>query len=163
MRRLVVVAALATGLAGAAAGRAQFAPPARQPARPKLEAVAETSLLMNGLAQANLSGLGRSLANRPADAQAWTFARGQALIVAETGNLLMLRPPRTGGGQDAWLERATELRESAARLARSAAAQDYDGAKLGLVAVTNACNRCHQSFRVPVQASPFGEPGAGQK
>ena len=36
----------------------------------------------------------RLLSQKPADVQSWTFARGQALLIAETGNLLMLRPPK---------------------------------------------------------------------
>src|SRR4051812_28081921 len=72
--------------------------PARAPAAPKFvprfEAVAETRLLMEGLAHANYQGLERLLKEKPADADTWGFARGQALLIAETGNLLLLRPPR---------------------------------------------------------------------
>src|SRR5437763_545470 len=73
--------------------------------RPKLEAVAETKLLMEGLLQANFRGLERNLRHRPADDTAWVYARGQALLMAETGNLLLLRPPKSSG-QDMWLEMA---------------------------------------------------------
>jgi hypothetical protein len=126
-------------------------------ARPRMEAVAETKLLMEGLLQANFRGLERNLAEKPAEAAAWGFARGQALLIAEGGNLLMLRPPR-GSGQDQWFERATELRESAARLARQAAGQNYDGSRAALVGVAEACNRCHQAFRVDVAVRAFAEP-----
>src|SRR5215468_6277368 len=61
---------------------------------PKLEPIAETKLLMEGLANANFRGLDRLLQKKPDEAQAWVFARGQALLIAETANLLMLRPPR---------------------------------------------------------------------
>src|SRR4051794_33113135 len=57
---------------------------------PKLEPVAETRLLMEGLAHANFRGIERILKEKPAEAQAWTFVRGQALLIAETANLLML-------------------------------------------------------------------------
>ena len=129
--------------------------PAPRPA-PRLEPVAETRLLMEGLTSTNFHGLERLLKQRPADVEAWTFARGQALLIAESGNLLMLRPPR-GSGEDAWMERAAELREAATGLARSAGARDYDRSRRGLVDVANACNRCHQTFRVPVRLSPFEE------
>src|SRR6266542_4317428 len=76
-----------------------------RPARPRLEAVAETKLLMDGLAMANFRGLGRTLKERAPTAEQWAFARGQALLLAETANLLMLRPPKNAG-QDAWMERA---------------------------------------------------------
>src|SRR5262245_60590679 len=68
-------------------------PPSGSKVVPKLEPIAETKLIMDGIAHANYRGLEKLLAQQPADAQAWTFARGQALLLAETGNLLMLRPP----------------------------------------------------------------------
>jgi hypothetical protein len=130
-------------------------------APPQLTPVAETRLLMEGLAQANLRGLEGLLAKPPADAEAWRFARGQALLVAETGNLLLIRPPRAGG-QDIWMDRATELRDTAARLARTLAAQDLARGRTGLLEVAAACNRCHASFRVAYRARPFADPPPGR-
>lgn len=124
---------------------------------PKLEAVAETKLLMEGIHQANYRGLERLLGTRPADDDTWRFVRGQALLIAEGGNLLMLRPPRTGGQED-WMRRSTELRESAAALGRLAAAKDYAGSVTALGTVANACNKCHQTFRVPTKIGPAAKP-----
>lgn len=123
---------------------------------PKLEPVAETKLLMEGLAHANFKGLERILTEKPADAQTWTFARGQALLIAETANLLMLRPPQKEG-QSVWFEKAMTLRSRAADLAQTLAKKDFDQARTGLSLVADSCNRCHQSFRVPVQIEPFAE------
>ena len=123
---------------------------------PKPEAVAETRLLMEGLAQANYRGLERLLRQKPDGAEAWAFARGQALLVAETANLLMLRPPRQG--PTTWLDRAADLRTAATRLARSAAAGDLDRSRAGLTELAATCNRCHQAFRVPVRLTPFAGP-----
>jgi hypothetical protein len=111
---------------------------------------------MEGLNQANLRGLERLLKQRPADVETWTFARGQALLIAETGNLLMLRPPRNAG-ETAWMERSAELRDTAVALARTIAVRDYEGSRAALGNVANACNRCHQTFRVPVRLVPFAE------
>lgn len=124
---------------------------------PKLEAVAETKLLMEGLNQSNFRGLEKLLKERPADVEGWTFIRGQALLIAETGNLLLLRPPRNQG-ERAWMDHATELRSAATRLARSAARQDFQQSRLDLVGVANSCNSCHQSFRVPTRLTAFGNP-----
>src|SRR5262245_40213765 len=107
------------------AGPALTQPKGRPAARPAPEPVAETRLLMEGLALSNFRGLERLLKDKPPDVETWTFARGQALLIAEAGNLLMLRPPKTDG-QDAWLERSAELREAATALARSAAAREHD-------------------------------------
>jgi hypothetical protein len=126
---------------------------------PRPEAVAETRLLMEALNQTNFHGLERLLKDKPASAEAWTFARGQALLIAETGNLLLLRPPRQG--QTVWMDRSADLRTAATRLARAAGERDYDRARAGLTELANCCNRCHQTFRVAVRVAPFAEPGGG--
>jgi hypothetical protein len=135
------------------------AQPPTQPARPtpRLEAVAETRLLMEGLAQTNFRGLERLLKERPAAAEAWSFSRGQALLIAETGNLLLLRPPRNRG-RDVWQERAMELRGAATALARHAAARDYERSRAALTTLAGVCNRCHQTFQVATRIVPFSEP-----
>lgn len=122
---------------------------------PKFEAVAETKLLMEGLALANYRSVHKLLKNKPADVDTWTFARGQAILLAETGNLLLLRPPRNSG-RDTWMKHGMDLREKAATLARFAATRDYERSKQALDAVTTSCNRCHQTFRVPVKVAPEG-------
>jgi cytochrome c553 len=123
-------------------------------AAPRPEPVADTKLLMEGLADANLRGLAKLLRDKPGEAEAWAFARGQALLIAETGNLLLVRPPRAGGEQ-AWVTHAVELRAAGVELARAAAAKDYPRARAGLAGLANACNRCHNAFRVPVRVDPF--------
>jgi cytochrome c556 len=126
----------------------------QKPRTPKPEPVAETRLLMEGLNQANFRGLERILKDKPTDVEAWTFARGQALLISETGNLLMLRPPR-GKAQDVWLDRAAELRDAGTALARAAARRDWQGSRNALGDLAGACNRCHQTFRVSVRVTPF--------
>jgi len=124
---------------------------------PRLEAVAETKLLMQGISQPNFRALEKLLTKEPEDAEAWKFARGQALLLAENANLLMLRPPRNDG-ETAWMDRATGLRTAATRLARSLAKQEYEPSRTGLRDVANACNRCHQGFRVNIRLTPFAAP-----
>jgi len=125
-------------------------------AKPRLEPVAETRLLMEGLLQANFRGFERLLRQNPADVESWTFLRGQALLIAESGNLLMMRPPKSSG-QDAWQEIAGELRDRGTKLAQQAAARDPDRCRKGLADLAATCNRCHQTFRVEVRVAPTGE------
>lgn len=127
---------------------------------PRFEAVAETRLLMEGLAHANYRGLQRLLKTKPADDATWVLARGQALLVAETGNLLLLRPPRNAG-RDTWMRLGMELRDGAAGLARKIAERDHPGSQAALSELTTRCNRCHQTFRVPVRVGP--EAGQGER
>jgi hypothetical protein len=126
--------------------------PTAQP--PRLVAVAETRLLMEGLTKPNFDGLVRNLKQKPADSEAWAFTRGQALLVAESANLLLIRPPRTRQAQEAWAPRAIELRDAGVKLAQAAGNRDYVAARAGLANLANACNRCHESFRVPVRINP---------
>ena len=154
-----VVGLVVGGTAGA-----QKAPPPRDvgpsKVRPKLEPVAETKLLMEGLAYPNFRGLDKLLKQRPEGPEPWKFARGQALLIAETANLLMLRPPRSAQAQPVWFARAADLRDAARNVARSAGLQDYERSRANFVNLANACNRCHQTFRVPAEVVPFEEPPA---
>jgi hypothetical protein len=120
---------------------------------PKFEALAETRLLMEGLAQPNYTSVTKLLRKKPADAETWTFARGQALIIAETGNLLLLRPPRNQG-RDTWMRLAMDMRKEAGALAQALGRQDLELCRTDLVRLTNACNTCHKTFRVAVQVGP---------
>ncbi len=150
MRTFAVVGLALVFVGGQAVSQAPKTAP------PKLEPVAETKLLMVGLASANFKGLERILRDPPKDDQAWIFARGQALLIAETGNLLMIRPPRNQG-ETAWHDRSMELRTKAAQLAKTLALKDYTASRAEFVNLANSCNRCHQAFRVPVQIEPFAE------
>ena len=81
---------------------------------PRLVSVAETKLLMEGMTLPNYRGLEHHLQQKPAGVDEWTLVRGQALLVAETGNLLMLRPPKKQG-LDAWMQQSADLRSAAPR------------------------------------------------
>lgn len=124
---------------------------------PRFEALAETSLLMEGLAQPNYRALEKHLQGKgPADGETWTFARGQALLIAETGNLLLLRPPRNAG-REIWMRRAVELRQSAGNLARRLGTSDLPRSRVALRDLANTCNNCHRTFRVHKRIGPNEE------
>jgi hypothetical protein len=138
----------------------QQAPRAEPKFVPKFEAVAETNLLMEGLAQSNYRALQKHLQGRgPADAETWTFARGQAILIAETGNLLLLRPPRNQG-RDTWMREAMNMRQAAADLGRQLANRDLERSRLALANLATRCNHCHQTFRIQVRIGPGGEAAA---
>lgn len=151
---------LRIGLLGICAVLAQSMSASSQDPRPKvtpkLEPIAETKLIMEGLAHANFRGLERILSEKPGDEKAWVFARGQALLIAETANLLMLRPPKKDG-QSTWFERAMELRSQSSQLAKTVMSKDLEKSRAGLVSLAETCNRCHTTFRVPVQITAFEE------
>ena len=160
-RRAAALAVLPLGLLCTAEAAPERLPQPQPVSRftPKFEALAETRLLMEGLAQPNYRALEEHLRRKPADVDTWAFARGQALLVAETGNLLLLRPPRNQG-RDTWMKQAMDMRQAAGALARQLGGRDYEGSKAALANLTTACNRCHQTFRVPVKVAPQPAPGA---
>jgi hypothetical protein len=116
--------------------------------------------LMLGINLPNFRGLERRLARQPQGDESWEMVRAHALLIAENGNLLMLRPPRDGR-EDTWLDRATDLRAVATRLARSASNHDYARSRDDLVKLADVCNRCHRTFQVNVNISAFGDQGGG--
>ncbi|MFL5340181.1 MAG: cytochrome c [Gemmataceae bacterium] len=170
--RLLLCAALAAGLLPAPAVSqppTKLSPPKNSgPQRPALGAepknstpprllpVAETKLVCEGLNQANFAGLERILKGDRIDPDTWTFARGQALLIGEAGNLLMMRPPKNGG-QNAWMQAGSDLRESASALAKVVARHDVAASRAGLINLANSCNSCHQTFRVATKVTPFEE------
>ena len=111
---------------------------------------------MEGLVHSNFRGLENLLKEPPTDAKAWVFRPGQALLIAETGNLLLMRPPKTAG-QPVWFDRAVELRTVAQQLAKTIASKDFNRSRAGLIDLSSRCNRCHQAFRVPVAITAFAE------
>jgi cytochrome c556 len=154
---LLAVGVLAT--AQAAPEKVPAPPKTATTVTPRFEVVAETKLLMEGLMMPNYEGLEKILKDKPAEAEAWTFARGQALLIAETGNLLLLRPPRNQG-RDAWMQKAMDMRLAATVMAGSAGNKDLEASRKALKELGTACNKCHQTFRVPVRVGPDAKPPA---
>jgi cytochrome c556 len=125
-----------------------------KPSPPRLVPVADTKLLMEGLAQPNFQGMEKILKGDEIDAESWAFARGQAILLAETSNLLMLRPPRNSG-QDAWMKSAAELRDGATGLAQTLASRDRARSRAALTNLAATCNACHQTFQVKTKITAF--------
>ena len=132
--------------------------PATTAFAPRFEAVAETRLLMEGMVHTNYRSLQKLLKNKPPDRETWVFARGQAILVAESGNLLLLRPPK-GTGRDPWMKLAMDMRSQAVTVARAAAGKDHAKSVQGLADLKASCVRCHETFRVDVKLDPGPVPG----
>jgi hypothetical protein len=171
MSRIRFAAALLTAAASISVGHSQSflpqpkpVPPIKERAAapspaptPRLEAVADVKMLMAGLCQPNFRGLGQRLGEKPADDATWAIARGQALLIAETGNLLMMRPPKGKSAVEAWMATAMEMRAEGAKLAKAAEGKDYAAAAAGVAALANACNRCHEQTGETSRVVPFGK------
>jgi hypothetical protein len=83
--------------------------------------------------------------NQPLDAKGWTDARNQALVLAESGNLLMVgaRVRDT----DNWMKMSRAMVDAAALAATAAEKKDAMALETATDAITVACMECHRPYR----------------
>lgn len=74
----------------------------------------------------------------------WKSIKGDALSLAEGGNLLLMRVPDEG--ESLWKKFSAGVRRDGSSLYRAARSKDYEAAKKSYAAMLNQCNRCHQEF-----------------
>ena len=122
--------------------------------RPVPLAIARVKLLMDAINGPGFVQFDQVLRGQPTAAQTWQGISDRAVLMAECGNLLLLRPPR-GKQAGTWLDRATELRKDAVELGNAADQHDYAAARKAVVALADSCMHCHQTFHVPVRVSAF--------
>ena len=85
-----------------------------------------------------------AISNPPANKKAWIPVKANSLILAENGNLLMLRGPEENSST--WNELSVALREEGKLLYQAAKKRDYDAAKVHYEKFVTKCNACHQQF-----------------
>ena len=156
---LLVVAPAVPQVQKANGVAAKAAPPALEP-----KPVAAVGAIMRGINRPNFNWLEYLLQRPPRDADTWGRIEDEALVLAEAGNLLMMRPPR-GGEARTWMGRADGLRNAGIALSQAAQARNFDRSRNNLIRLSDACNRCHTTFRVNAQITAFanqqpGGPGA---
>ncbi len=99
---------------------------------------------MEGVFQAPYRRLKAAMAAEPKDAPAWKAIRSDALILAEGGNLLLLRKPAKDA--DLWAKWSALSRDAGGDLFKAAKAKDYPAAKKAYEAMLGHCNACHKKF-----------------
>lgn len=88
--------------------------------------------------------LKEALASEPADRPAWSRVKADAMILAEGGNLLLMRLPEEGA--DDWKRFSLETRAHGGEMYRSAKARDYAATRQHYETMLVSCNACHQQF-----------------
>ena len=83
--------------------------------------------------------------NQPLDAKGWTDARNQALVLAESGNLLMVGARVRDNGN--WMKMSRALVDAAAQSAAAAQKKDAKALEVATDAITVACMECHRPYR----------------
>mgnify|MGYP001815953468 CR=1 FL=1 len=88
--------------------------------------------------------LKQALAQEPAERKAWVPVKAASLLLAENGNLLMLRPPEEEA--DDWNRLSAELRDSGRELYQAAKTRDYPTTRKKYVNFVQKCNACHNQY-----------------
>ena len=87
----------------------------------------------------------RAAGDLPTTDQAWRDARKQAIMLAESGNLLMLG----GRARDntGWMKLSRALVDAAAGAAAAAGKKDAKALEAAGDSITTACETCHRPYR----------------
>ena len=83
--------------------------------------------------------------NQPLDAKGWTDARNQAILLAESGNLLMTGTRVRDNGN--WMKMSRAMVDAAALAAAAAEKKDAKGLEAATDSITTACMECHRPYR----------------
>ena len=88
--------------------------------------------------------LKNALREPPKDGKAWKPVKANSLVLAEGGNLLMIRAPKEDAGK--WNQHAAAVREHGGELYRAGKNRNYDVAVQNFKTLIKHCNACHQDF-----------------
>lgn len=88
--------------------------------------------------------LKQNMAASPEDNQGWKAVKSDALILAESTNLLLHRQPEKSAAD--WVAISGKVRQTGAQLYQAAKAKNYPDARKAYEAMIADCNACHQQF-----------------
>jgi hypothetical protein len=109
---------------------------------PKVEPVATVTQLMQALIAPSSNALFDVARQTPADDQQWAAVRNNAVILAESGNLLMLegRAQKT----EAWMRSSETMVAAGAAAIKAADAKDVDAIIAVGDRIVDSCETCHE-------------------
>jgi hypothetical protein len=99
---------------------------------------------MEGVFQGPYRRLKVAIAAEPKDNAGWKVIRSEALILAEGGNLTLLRKPEKD--TDKWTEYSIASRDAGAELFKAAKKKDFAESKKAYEKMLTSCNACHKQF-----------------
>ena len=85
-----------------------------------------------------------AMAKQPTGRTGWKSIKADSMILAEGGNLLLMRTPKKGGAD--WNKLSVAVRDLGGKFYRAAKKRDYISARTHYVAMLNSCNACHKKF-----------------
>jgi hypothetical protein len=144
MRKQAVIFALGTIIVGC--GGTQQAPP--------FKPVADTKLLMESVIDPAADLVWDSVKTiitvggveeiRPQTAEQWTAVRNAAMVVTESGNLLMMAPRAKDGDQ--WMKAAQMMVETGQEAIRAIEKKDADELFVVGGHIYDSCTNCHSKY-----------------
>ena len=137
MRRSLTFSALVLMLGASIAG--QRAPVSG------VRAVANVKQLHDVMLSPASDAVFEASANPPHDANGWTAAYKEALVLAEAGNLLMIGSRVRDN--DNWMTMSRALVDAGARAASAAEKKDAKALEAAADSITVACETCHRPYR----------------
>ncbi|MBM3820883.1 MAG: hypothetical protein FJW14_17975 [Acidimicrobiia bacterium] len=137
MRFVIGVALLALGAVTAGSTAAQ---------QDSTRAVATVGEVMATMTVPASAAVFRAASEAPREEKDWTAVRGQAIVLAESGNLLLIGSRvRTGD----WSRMAVALREAAETAVRSADSRNATALSDAGEQVYETCEQCHSRYLQP--------------
>jgi len=124
------------------------------PQPPPYKPIADVKQLMRGVVDPCADVVWESVATiftkdgveerRPRNDEEWAHVRNHAMMLMESGNLLMM-PPRAKDG-DQWMKMAKALIDTAEIALRAAEAKNVDGLYDVGGLIDEACENCHKKY-----------------
>ena len=147
----LVFLAGATVLAQAAA---PASPKQLAPARPPTRNIGSMSDLMVKIIYPASDALFYIESRTPKTDAEWTVLEGQALMVAESANLLMM--PGRARDQTQWMADAKLMLEAGAAAVKAAKAKNVEGIVALSDQLMESCTSCHKNYRPGYGRKPAG-------
>ncbi|MBX3442728.1 MAG: cytochrome c [Planctomyces sp.] len=143
---LAALGLLAAGLATLVSSPAQAVRAADPPATTGEAAPVESDMheFMEYVFEPTYLRLKPKLAAETADNAAFKAIKSDSLILAEAGNLLLIRQPDED--QADWAKHSIGVRDAGGELYRAAKAKNFPASKQHFAAMIQHCNACHDQF-----------------
>ena len=112
---------------------------------PSYEAVANIRQIMQGIVDPASKAIAAAAKEPPADNRGWNMAGTQAILLAESMQLMNI-----GGrakDQEGWLKASKAMGDAAMAVSRAAAAKDAAAFQSAAANIGAACQGCHSVYR----------------
>ena len=136
---LVAAAALVAASAAAAAQR-----PATRPATSPLQPVGSVRDVMDAITVPASDAVFAAASEPPTTDEGWAKVRQQAVVVAETSNLLML--PGRAADQGEWAKWSRAQLDAAQAVIKATRAKNGDALSTAADALYETCAGCHKTY-----------------